>query len=55
MAEYVLERKQIIEHPREKVFGFFADAGNPERITPPELNFHITSTQPFDIKKRCID
>lgn len=51
MAEYILERKQIIEHPREEVFRFFADAGNLERITPPELNFHILTPQPIDIKK----
>ncbi len=51
MAEYVLERRQIIERPREEVFEFFADAGNLERITPPELNFKIISPQPIDIKK----
>ena len=51
MAEHVLERRQIIERPREEVFEFFADAGNLERITPPELNFKITSAQPIDIKR----
>jgi ligand-binding SRPBCC domain-containing protein len=51
MAEHVLERRQIIERPREEVFKFFADAGNLERITPPELNFEIISAQPIDIKQ----
>lgn len=51
MAEYILERKQIIQRPREEVFEFFADAGNLERITPPELNFHIITPQPINIKK----
>ena len=51
MAENVLERRQIIERPREEVFEFFADAGNLERITPPELNFKIISAQPINIKK----
>ena len=51
MAEHVLERRQIIERPRTEVFEFFADAGNLERITPPELNFKIISAQPVDIKK----
>lgn len=51
MAEHILERRQIIERPREEVFEFFADAGNLERITPPELNFKIISPQPIDIKK----
>ena len=54
MAEHILERRQIIERPREEVFDFFADAGNLERITPPELNFRIITPQPFDIKKGAL-
>lgn len=54
MAEHILERKQIIERPRTEVFDFFADAENLERITPPELNFHITTPPPFDIKKGAL-
>jgi ligand-binding SRPBCC domain-containing protein len=51
MAEHILERKQIINRPIKEVFDFFADAVNLERITPPELNFQITTPQPIDIKK----
>lgn len=54
MAEHTLERRQIIERPREEVFEFFADAGNLEKITPPELNFHIITAQPIDIKKGAL-
>ena len=54
MPEHILERKQIIKHPRDEVFEFFADAGNLERITPPELNFHIITPQPIDIKKGAL-
>lgn len=54
MAEYILERKQIIQRPRDEVFEFFADAGNLERITPPELNFQIITPQPIDIKKGAL-
>jgi hypothetical protein len=40
MAEHILEREQIIQKPLTEIFEFFADAGNLERITPPELKFY---------------
>lgn len=51
MSEHILERTQIVKRPIKEVFDFFADAVNLEKITPPELNFHITTPQPIDIKK----
>jgi len=51
MAEHILTRKLILCLPIEKVFDFFADALNLERITPPELNFHIITPQPINLQK----
>ena len=51
MAEYTLKRELTIGLPRPRVFDFFADAGNLERITPPQLNFQIITPQPFEIEK----
>ncbi|MEP6923995.1 MAG: SRPBCC family protein [Pyrinomonadaceae bacterium] len=54
MSEHILTRTLTLALPLETVFNFFADAGNLELITPPELNFKIITPQPIDIKKGAL-
>ena len=51
MAEHTLNRKLTIHRPVAEVFDFFSDAGNLERITPKELNFHIITPRPIEMRK----
>lgn len=54
MAEFVLERKQVVDAEVGRLFDFFADAKNLEVLTPPELNFKIITPDPIVIQKGTI-
>lgn len=47
---HILERSTWIDRPINEVYAFFADAGNLERITPPELRFRILTPLPMEMK-----
>ena len=49
-----LHTTTTIPRPRAEVFDFFADAENLERITPPELDFEITTPRPVAVHEGAL-
>ena len=54
MAEFIFRQSQEIALSRGQVFEFFSKAENLQRITPPELDFHILTSTPITIQKGSI-
>jgi ligand-binding SRPBCC domain-containing protein len=47
---FLLEAEQFVPQPIERVFAFFSDARNLERLTPPSLSFEILSKTPITMR-----
>lgn len=51
LGDHVLTTETLVQRPREEVFAFFSNAGNLQRITPPELDFSIRTPQPISMAR----
>jgi ligand-binding SRPBCC domain-containing protein len=51
MKTYRLEKTIWLPQPRDKVFTFFAEPRNLDRLTPPWLNFSILTPAPAAIER----
>jgi ligand-binding SRPBCC domain-containing protein len=49
MFVHDLYREQLVARPLDEVFGFFAQAANLERLTPPWLGFGLVTPEPVQM------
>ncbi|MGE0552273.1 MAG: SRPBCC family protein [Gemmatimonadales bacterium] len=51
MSDHVLERRQLVPGTPERVFEFFKDPYNLERITPPWLRFEVRAASDARVRE----
>jgi len=51
---YRLSAKTILNAPLGSVFGFFSDAANLQKLTPPWVGFQIVTPLPIEMKQGAL-
>ncbi len=51
---HTFHRSQVVPCPVDRVFAFFADAGNLEALTPPWLRFRMLTPLPIEMRAGAI-
>ncbi len=54
MANFIYTAEQVVPASLNETFDFFSKAENLQKITPPLLNFHITTPLPIAMQKGTI-
>jgi len=54
MKEFEFQSEQLLPAPLERVFAFYSDAANLERITPPWLRFEIVTPSPVAMERGAV-
>ena len=52
--DYVLRARTRLVGAREKIFEFFSDARNLERLTPALLKFHVVTPDPIVMREGAL-